>query len=289
MEEQEKVIVEESGNTLTVDNFAKYTQDAMDWAVEFAPKLGLALAILFIGLWLVKKVSRLFQVALERAKMAPEVVSFLGSMVSMALKIAVILIAAGVIGFEMTSLAALIAAIGFAIGMALQGSLGNFASGIMVMVFKPYKVGDYVEISEKFGRVESIQIFNTSVITPGNKTHIIPNGQVTEGVITNFSVKGHIRLELNVSMPYEESFPKVKQVILDALYEMPNVMQDPPPLVGIETYDSHNITVSVRPFIKPDDYWDVTFEANGRIKEAFSRAGIKMAYSEGIELGSIGV
>jgi len=189
----------------------------------------------------------------------------------------------------MTSLVGIIAAVGFAVGMALQGSLSNFAAGIMVMVFKPYKVGDYVEVSDKFGKVESIQIFNTSVVTPGQKTHIIPNGQVVEGVITNFSAKGHIHLELNISMPYEESFPKVKQVILAALDEMPNVLKEPAPTVGIETYDSHNIILSVRPFIEPEDYWTVTFDANSRIKEAFSKAGIRMAYSEGVELGPIGI
>lgn len=269
-------------------NLSDLWDKALEWAGDIGPKLAIALVILIIGFWLVKRLEKVFGFTLQKAKMAPEVISFLSSLVSMALKVLILLIAAQQIGFEMTSLVGIIAAMAFAVGMALQGSLGNFAAGIMVMIFKPYKVGDWVEVSEKFGRVESIQIFNTSVVTPGNKTHIIPNGQVVDGVITNFSTKGHIRLELSVSMPYEENFPKVKQVILDALYEMPSIMQDPPPLVGIETYDSHNIILSVRPFIKPDDYWDVTFEANSKIKEAFSRAGIKMAYSEGVELGPIG-
>lgn len=285
MEEQENIVAEISDT----DKLAQYMSDFMDWAVAFAPKLGLAIVILIIGFWLIKKISKVFDFSLEKAQMAPEVISFLSSLVNMALKVAVLLIAAGIIGFEMGSLVAVLAAVGFAVGMALQGSLGNFASGIMIMVFKPYKLGDFVEVGEKFGMVESIQIFNTTIVTPGRKTHIIPNGQVTEGVITNYSSKGHIHLELSVTMPYEESFPKVKQVILDALYEMPDVMQDPAPTVGIESYDSHNVIISVRPFIKPEDYWSVTFEANSKIKEAFSRAGIKVAYSEGVELGPIGV
>ena len=105
-------------------------------------------------------------------------------------------------GFDTTAFVGILAAMGFAVGMALQGSLANFAAGIMVLVFKPYKIGDWVEVSEKFGKVESVQIFTTTVVTPGQKTHIIPNGQVMEGVITNFSDKGKIKLELNVSMPY---------------------------------------------------------------------------------------
>jgi small conductance mechanosensitive channel len=284
MDEQENI-----GASLSeTDKFAQYMGDFMDWAVAFAPKLGLAIFTLIVGFWLIKKMSKVFGFTLEKAQMSPEVISFLSSLVNIVLKVAVLLIAAGIIGFEMTSLVGIIAAVGFAIGMALQGSLGNFAAGIMIMVFKPYKVGEWVEVSEKFGRVESIDIFTTTIGTPGNKTHIIPNGQVVEGVITNFSSKGQIRIELTVTMPYEENFPKVKQIILDALSEIPDVLKDPPPLVGIESYDSHNIIIAVRPFIQPDNYWDVTFEVNSKIKEAFNKAGIKVAYSEGVELGPIG-
>lgn len=288
MEQQDSLANSGGALSFESDKLGQYVSDFTDWAVKFAPKLGLALLILIIGFWLIKKISKVFDFSLERAQMAPEVISFLSSLVNMALKVAVLLIAAGIIGFEMTSLVGIIAAVGFAVGMALQGSLSNFAAGIMVMVFKPYKLGDWVELSEKFGKVESIQIFNTTIITPGMKTHIIPNGQVVEGVITNFSVKGNIRLELSVTMPYEESFPKVKQVILDALDDIPEVIKDPAPLVGIESYDSHNVVISIRPFIKPDDYWDVTFMVNSKVKEAFSNAGIKVAYSEGVELGPIG-
>ncbi len=285
MEEQEQITTD---NTMDLDKVGELTDQFIDWAAGFVPKLALAIIILLIGFWLVKKISKVFNFSLEKAKMAPEVVSFLSSLVSMALKIVVLLIAAQIIGFEMTSLVGIIAAMAFAVGMALQGSLGNFAAGIMIMVFKPYKVSDWVEISEKFGRVEGIQIFNTTIVTPGNKTHIIPNGQVVDGVITNYSTNGHIRLELNISMPYEESFTKVKAAISEALSDIPFVLKDPEPIIGIESYDSHNVIISIRPFITPDDYWDATFEINSKIKDAFYQRGIKMAYSEGVELGPIG-
>lgn len=284
MEEQEQIPLE----TSQVDKAAELLDMFINWSASFLPKLGLAILVMIIGFWVVKKVGKVFNFSLEKAKMAPEVISFLSSLVSMALKIMVLLVAAQIIGFEMTSLVGIIAAMAFAVGMALQGSLGNFAAGIMIMVFKPYKVGDWVEISEKFGRVEGIHIFNSSIVTPGMKTHIIPNGQVVEGVITNFSTKGHIRLELNISMPYEESFAKVKSVIIESLKDIPFVMQDPAPIVGIESYDSHNVILSIRPFIEPDNYWDATFEINSKIKDAFYAAGVKVAYSEGVELGPIG-
>ena len=273
---------------MSMEKLDTYVSDLADWSIKFAPRLILAVVILFAGFWLARKVSHLTQAALEKAKIAAEISSFLNSIIDIGLKIVVILMVATVVGFEISSLVAILAATGFAIGLALQGFLGNFAAGITIVFFKPYKVGDWVEISGKFGKVESIQIFSTSIITPGQKTLIIPNGQVTDNIITNFSTKGLIRLELQVTMPYEESFSNVKSIILDVLKKIPNVEQSIDPLVGIENYDTHNIVVAVRPFVEPDYYWDVTFEVYEKIKHAFGTHGIKVAYSEGVELGPIG-
>lgn len=263
-------------------------QGIIDGLIAGATKLAMAVAIVVIGFWLLKKALRVVEISLSKTTLSIEVKTFLLSLLSAVLKVFILMAAVQQVGVDTASLVGLIAAAGFAVGMALQGSLGNFASGIMIMVFKPYKIGDWVEIGEKFGKVESIQIFNTAIVTPGQKTHIIPNGQVTEGTITNFSDKGKIRLELNVIMPYEESFPKVRQIITEALKTVPSIMQEHAPHIGIETYDSHNIVLAVRPFINPDNYWDATFDCNAAIKKAFSAKGIKMAYSEGIELGAIG-
>ena len=139
-----------------------------------------------------------------------------------------------------------------------------------------------------FGKVKAIQIFNTTLITPGDKTLIIPNGQVTDNIITNMSTEGKIRIELTVTMPYEESFPKVQEVIKNALTACSYILNEPEPLIGIESYDSHNLVVAIRPYINPDYYWDATFEVYGKVKQAFRDSGIKVAYSEGVELGPIG-
>lgn len=266
----------------------KYSEQTIDWLIKFAPKLLVAILILIVGLWIVKKLMLVFDRVLERAKLGPELLGFFSSMASLALKFVVVLIAAGTLGFQVSSLLGILAGVVFAIGLALQGFLGNFASGITIVFFKPYKVGDWVQISDMFGRVEQIQIFNTLLTTPGNKTLIIPNGQVTDNIITNYSTKGYIRLELEVTMPYAESFPKVKNIIIKALREFDLILESPEPLIGIQTWDSHNIVVSVRPCIHPDDYWDATFETFQRIKKAFQEAGIQVAYSEGVEMGSIG-
>ena len=270
------------------DQALGYLDTVIKMAIEFAPKLLTAIAIIIIGFWLVKKLTTLLDISFEKAKLDPAVRSFMTSFINGALKILILIVAASRVGIEMTSLVALLAAAGFAVGMALQGSLANFAAGIMILVFKPYKIGDWVEVSEKFGKVESVQIFTTTVVTPGQKTHIIPNGQVMEGVITNFSDKGKIKLELNVSMPYAESFPKVKAVIESALKQVSSVSHDESLDIGIETFDTHYIVIAVRPFIDPDQYWDATFECMAAIKKAFSQNNIKMSYSEGIELGDIG-
>lgn len=265
-----------------------YISDLTDWAVKFAPKALMAVLIIFIGLFIVKKISKYVRLALEKANFDIEIVEFLGSLIDMVLKIMVFLFAASVVGVEMTALIGLLAAAGFAIGMALQGFLGNFASGLTILFFKPYRVNDWVKVSDHFGKVKSIQIFNTILDTPNDKTLVIPNGQVTDNIITNFSTNGNIRLELNVSMGYEESFPRVKEIIINALKSCDSILQTPEPHIGIEAYDSHNITLAVRPYIHPDNYWKSTFEVYSKIKEAFNEHGVKAAYSEGVELGPIG-
>lgn len=269
-------------------DISEYFSMATDTVIKYAPSLIGGILVLFIGFWAVKKISKIANAGLKESSLSPEITSFLISMFDMVLKVAVILFAAGIAGFNTSALVGILAAAGFAIGLALQGGLGNFASGIIILVFKPYKVGDWIDLDGKFGKVEEIQIFNTLLGTPGKKTLIIPNGQITENVVTNFSKKGAIRLELEVTMPYEESFPKIERIIQEVMSKNDSIMREPAPLVGIEKYESHFVVVGVKPFVNPDDYWEVTYELNKEIKKAFSANDVKMAYSEGVELGKIG-
>lgn len=270
------------------EKIQKYLDLGLDWLVSFTPKIILALFILWLGFFLVRRIIPSIKKLLNKAKLDLEIVEFLSSVADVCLKLTVILIAAGIIGVKLTALLGVLAALGFAIGMALQGFLGNFASGLTILFLKPYKIGDLVTLADRFGRVEAIQIFNTTLITPNDKTLVIPNGQVTDNVITNFSAKGNIRLELNVTMPYEESFPKVQKVILAALEDSKYVLNNSETFIGIENYDSHNLIVAVRPFIHPDNYWAATYEIYALIKKAYYENNIKAAYSEGVELGPIG-
>ena len=265
-----------------------YAQSALDFLILYSPKVVMAIVTTVVGFWLAEKADDVVEGALSRSSLSPELTSFFGSMTTVIVKAVTLLTAAGFLGFETASLIGIIAAGAFAVGFALQGSLSNFAAGVLILLFKPFRVGDWISASDVFGRVESIQILSTIVVSPGNKTLIIPNADIIGGVVTNFSAKGVLRLELQVPMAYASSFPQVRGILEQVLAKAPYVLQDPKPEVGIETYDSHNIIVGVRPYVKPDDYWDATFEVNRLIKAALSEAGIPMAYSEGVELGEIG-
>ena len=274
--------------TLSVTKLQEYSTDLMDWAVIFVPKLFMAILVLWIGFKIVEKLSMAIGIGLEKSNLGLEITEFLKSIITTVLKVVVLVVAASIIGVKMTALFGLLAAAGFAVGMALQGFMGNFASGLTILFLKPYKVGDWVSVEDSFGKVKTIQIFNTTLETPNDKTLVIPNGQMTDNVITNYSQMGNIRLELNVTMPYAESFPKVKEVIYDAMKQSQYVIWDREPKIGIETYDSHSIVLAIRPYVHPDNYWDATYEIYGLVKAAFSSADIKAAYSEGVELGPIG-
>lgn len=271
-----------------METLETYGTIALEKLQDYLPKLALAILVLLIGFWLIKRLRKVLNRALNKAQIDDAVAPFLLSLVDIGLKVMLLFSAVGILGVETASFLAVLAAAGFAVGLALQGSLGNFAAGVIILIFRPYKIGDWVEIQDKFGKVEEIQIFNTHIVTPGKKVLIIPNGQVIEGIVTNFSTKGFIRIEINVTMPYEESFPRVKEVILRVLKEAPKVNQELAPEIGIESFDSHSIILAVRPYVDPDDYWEVTFDVHERIKKAFHEENIKVAYSEGVEIGNIG-
>lgn len=260
----------------------------VDLALTYGPPLLIGLILLIVGLKVIKKIHLLVAKAMQAAGISESLVPFLSSVVSVGLKIVLFLAIASIIGINIASFVAILAAASFAVGLALQGSLSNFAAGIIILIFRPYKVGQWIEVCEKFGRVEEIQVFNTLIVTPGNKTLIIPNGQIVDNIVTNFSERGHVRIELAVSMPYGEDFPRVESIIMDVLRNTPGVLEEPAPAVGIETFDSHNIVLTVRPYVNPDDYWPVTFAVNRNIKAAFNSHNVQVSYSEGIELGPIG-
>ena len=255
---------------------------------EYGPKIIGAILVVWIGLKIIHKIEKMIAVAFEKAGLSEGLRPFLSSLIVVSLKVFLLLSAAGIAGMDLSSLTAVIAGAVFAIGMALQGSLGNLAAGLMILIFKPYKVGDIVDIKGEVGKIIEVQIFNTVIKTFDNKLSIIPNGLAIGDIIINMSEKKYVRVDLNVYMPYEEDFDAVSLIIKDALRGTPKVLKEPEPFVGIESWESHSILLSVRPHCHIEDYWDVYYESYRNVTKAMAKNNIKVAYSEGVELGRIG-
>ena len=266
----------------------KYLNKAIDSIVTYLPSAIGAILVLWIGFKVINKIMTFIETLLNKSSLSDTIKPFIRSVLGVILKVSVILAAAGIAGVDLTIFGSIIAASVLAIGLSLQGSLGNLASGLLVLTTKPFKVNDWIDVDGKFGKVTEISILNTIVLTPGKKTLIMPNSLMTSSVITNYSETGVVRLEIDITMPYAESYPKVKKIIEKALSTIPNILDTPKTEIGIEGYDSHSIQVAVRPYVTPDDFWKVTFACYENIKKAFSENNIQVAYSEGVELGSIG-
>jgi len=250
----------------------------IDTVIGWAPRIVGAILALIIGLWIIGMIMKAVRKGLESTGLDKDVVPFLSSIISVLLKVMLLISVAGIVGVETTAFIALIGAAGLAIGMALQGTLGHFASGVMILIFKPYGVGDLVDLQGQVGHVQEIQVFNTIINTLDNKRVIIPNGIATSGIMTNLSATEHLRVDLNVAMPYEADFDKVQGIIMDAIKKTPKVLSTPEPVVEIEKFDAHNILLAVRPFATCEDYWDVYFGTYKNVKEALGNSGIRVAY-----------
>ena len=248
-----------------------------DTVLEWSPKLVAAILTLIIGFWIVGIIRKIIGKSLTKSGIDKDLIPFLKSLVSVILKVMVVITAAGVVGVEVTAFAALIAGAGLAIGAAMSGTLSHFAAGVMVLIFKPYRVGDLVDIQGTVGHVAEIQVFNTVINTLDNKKVIMPNGIATSGVMTNLTANGKLRVDLNVAMPYEEDFDKIQGIIRGALDKVKERLPDEP-TIEIEKFDANNVLLAVRPYATDATYWDVYFNSYSEIKKAFGEAGIEVAY-----------
>jgi len=273
----------------SLQNLFKFdSTKTMGYIRTYGLKLILAIFVAWIGFKIIKKLNRWLEKIMIKAKVSENIRPFLLNIMDVVMKMILIFIILNILGANLSGFVAILAAMGFAIGMSLQGSLGNFASGLLILSLKPYKVNDWIQLGDKFGRVMEIGIFNTKVLTPGNKVLIFPNSKITDDIVTNYSEKGMIRLEIDIHVPYEENFDKIKKIIREALNTVPKILDEPQPEIGIADFDSHSLQVIARPYVKPDDYWEVTFNVHKAIKEAFYKNNIQVPYSEGIEFGKFG-
>lgn len=246
--------------------------------MEFGPKVIMAVVVLYFGFkiinWIVEKVGAV----MASQNMDPTLRPFLKSMINIALKIGVVLFIAGMFGFETTSLVAVFGALTFAVGMALQGNLGNFASGVMVLLFKPYKVGDLVKIQDFTGVVDEIQIFNTCLLTPDNRKIIIPNGTITGGAIENITGQNIIRVDLTFGISYDDDIDHARDCIRNVAMSCDKILKNKPVDIYVSELGDSSVNFAVRPWCNSADYWDVYFFMQENIKKGFDANHVSFPY-----------
>jgi len=253
----------------------KHIEQFTHAAISLAPRLVLAIFTLLIGFWLANKASNILKSILNRKHVEPTVIPFLSSIVSTLLKVLVVISVAGMFGIETTSFVALIGGAGLAVGLALQGSLGHFASGMLILVFKPYRQGDLVSIGSFTGTVEEIQIFNTILKTLDNKKIIIPNGSITTGPITNISGQETIRVDMQYNVSEEEDIDKVKRVVHQVSDSCPLILNNPQIDILVNCQEIGITKFDVRPWCKSEHYWDVYYFMQENIKRQFVLQNVK--------------
>ncbi|WP_429885303.1 mechanosensitive ion channel family protein [Geoalkalibacter halelectricus] len=243
-------------------------------------KAVMAVVIFIIGRIIARVLRNSLRAALRRGKVEETLVSFASNLTYALLMVMVIIAALNQLGIQTTSFIAILGAAGLAVGLALQGSLANFAAGVLMIIFKPFKVGDFIEAAGTMGIVEEIEIFTTKMRTPDNKQIIIPNNQITNGNITNFSAKDTRRVDLVVGVSYGDDLNKVKAVLEDILSRDERILADPKPTIGVLQLGESSIDFAVRPWVNSSDYWPTLFDLNKTIKERFDAEGICIPFPQ---------
>jgi len=255
-------------------------QQIQDFAIVNGINFVIALIIFFVGRWVAKLVRNLIAKVMTKRGAAPVVNSFVCSVAYIGLLTFVVIAALAQVGIQTTSLIAILGAASLAIGLALQGSLANFAAGVLLIIFRPFKVGDYVECGGTAGTVEEIQIFTTLLKSPDNKKIIVPNAKVLGDNITNYSAKETRRVDLVVGVSYTEELQKVEKVLQDVLSKDNRVLGDPPPTIAVVELADSSVNFAVRPWVKTGDYWNVFFDLTKNIKLSFDAEGIAIPFPQ---------
>ena len=252
----------------------------LDKLVEYVTSLLIAITILVIGFWLVKKVGKMIANLFAKKDFDPSLETFLLSTIKITLKILVVITAMSQLGIEMTSFVALLGAAGLAIGMAFSGTLSNLAGGVMILFFKPYKVGDFIEAQGEKGTVKELQIFNTILITLDNKTVIIPNGPMANGNLTNYSTQTKRRVDFTVGIAYGDDYDTAKNTLLEFVKDDPKIMDKEDNFIGLVALADSSVNLTLRVWCKSEDYWDVFFKMNERIYKEFGSKGLNIPFPQ---------
>ena len=255
-------------------------QAIFDFLTTLGGRLLLAGLTLAVGLFLIARVGKLIRPAFRRAKMEPTAASFLESFIGIALKGFLVITIVLQLGVKESSILALLGTIGLAIGMALQGSLSNFAGGVLILLLKPFKVGDFIEVQSFSGKIEKIQVFHSCLLTPDNKRVTIPNGTLINSVVINYSAKSTRRVDLTFQVGYDSDIAEVKSLLMDLLTTHPKVLTDPAPFLRMTAQAASSLNFTARVWVNSEDYWDVTYDLLESSKQLLDQAGIEIPYNK---------
>ncbi len=263
-----------------MEEFNLNTDAILEQVILYAPKVLGAILILIVGLWVVKMVSKVIGKLIRDSVIDDSLEGFLISLISILLKIMVYISAIGMLGIEMTSFIAILGAAGLAVGMALSGTLQNFAGGVMILFFKPFKVGDFIDAQGHMGSVKSIQIFVTQLATPDNKTIFIPNGPLANGSLTNFSAQDTRRVDWTFGIGYGDDIDTAYKVIGDLLAGDDRILKDPEPFMALSELADSSVNIVVRVWVDAADYWGVFFRMNEEVYKNFEKHGLSIPFPQ---------
>lgn len=257
-----------------------YIDKGMELAIAYAPKLLLAIIVLAVGLFIIGKFCKYFRKILLNREVDPALANFLVPLVNILLKVMLFISVASMVGVATTSFIAVLGALGLAIGLALQGSLANFAGGVLILLFKPFRIGDVITAQDHTGKVEEISIFVTKLVTPQNRLVIIPNGPLAGGNIVNLTAKDFLRVDITIGIGYGENIKAARDVLMQVMNDHALVMQDPPPSVKVAELGDSSVNLKLLPYAKTPDFWTVFHDIQEQGKEALDAAGIEIPFPQ---------
>lgn len=273
-------VAQKASNAHAADQLSTLTQQLLDWAINAGGRIIGSIIVFIVGRFIVSMLNKLVAKVMEKRKVDVSIKTFIKSLVNILLTILLIVAVVENLGVETTSFAALLASAGVAIGMALSGNLQNFAGGLIILLFKPYKVGDWIECQNVAGTVKEIQIFHTILTTADNKVIYIPNGSLSSGVVVNYSNQVSRRVEWIVGIDYGEDYNKVEQIVKEILAKDNRILSDPAPFVALHALDASSVNVVARVWVKSEDYWNVYFDINKEIYATFNEKGINFPFPQ---------
>ncbi len=263
-----------------MEKFTNILDNLYKLGIENGLNLIFAIITLIVGLWVIKRISKLTSRSFDRQKIDPSLKPFLIGTISIILKILLIISVMMMIGIEMVSFVAILGAVSLAIGMALSGTLQNFAGGVMIILFKPYKVGDFIDAQGYMGIVKEIQIFNTILTTPDNKTIIIPNGGLSTGSMTNFSTEPQRRVDFVFGIGYDDDIDKAKNLIKSLIEADKRILKDPEPFIAVSELADSSVNFVVRVWANAADYWGIFFDMTENVKKLFDKEGVSIPFPQ---------